>query len=84
MERNGPVISAKPTKNTLNGKVQNNMDEIIKQTIIQIAVTAYNAGRSGMTNEAFLMLLSGTLKQTEEYAQAEPSLEELDPNAYAS
>ena len=55
------------------------MDAIIKQTLIQIAITAYNAGKNGMTNEAFLMLLNETLKQTDEYA-AEEEVKSYDPD----
>jgi hypothetical protein len=55
------------------------MDPIVKQIIIQIAVTAYNAGKSGMTTEAFLMLLNETLKQSEEHAESE-EVKSHDPN----
>ena len=58
----------------------NNMDPIVKQTIINIAMESFIAGANGMKPSDFFELVHKLIDQSE----AEPTLEELDPNAYAS
>ena len=58
------------------------MDAKVKQDIIKIAWKSFEAGASGeMRPSEFMKMVYDLL---EEFEEAEPSLQELDPNAYAS
>jgi hypothetical protein len=57
------------------------MDPIIKKAIIKIAWESFEAGVRGERPSEFMKKVYNAL---EEFEQAEPSLEELDPNAYVS